>query len=103
MKVRLPHALWSAQNGVYGEGSDRRPYIVSGVYPQRLRSTREDVPRRIISKLWNGLRYWKKRAGEVGEDEPNRKKDFDEIANYYAREFPSFRDRWFARPAKPGN
>jgi len=99
----LPHALWSAQNGVYGEGSDRRPYIVSGVYPQRLRSTREDVPRRIISKLWNGLRYWKKRAGEVGEDEPDRKKDFDEIANYYAREFPSFRDRWFARPAKPGN
>lgn len=99
----LPHALWSAQNGVYGEGSDRRPYVVSGVYPQRLRSTREDVPRRIISKLWSGLRYWKKRAAEVAEDRPDHKKDFDEIANYYAREFPSFRDRWFARRAKSGN
>lgn len=97
----LPHALWSAQNGVYGKGSDRRPYVVSGVYPQRLRSTREDVPRRIISKHWNGLRYWKKRASEVGEDETERKKDLDEIANYYAREFSSFRESWFRRHAKP--
>ncbi len=96
----LPHALWSAQNSVYGKGSDRRPYVVSGVYPQRLRSTREDVPRRIISKLWNGLRYWKERAAGVGEDEPERKKGLDEIANYYAREFPAFRERWFRRPAK---
>jgi hypothetical protein len=98
----LPHALWSAQNGVYGEGSDRRPYVVSGVYPQRLRSTREDVPRRIVSKLWNGLRYWKKRAAEIGEDDPEHKKDLDDIASYYAREFPSFRERWFRRPPRPG-
>lgn len=98
----LPHALWSAQNSVYGEGSDRRPYIVSGVYPQRLRSTREDVPRRIVSKLWNGLRYWKKRAAEVGDDNPEHKKSIDDIANFYAREFSSFRERWLRRPAKPG-
>lgn len=97
----LPHALWAAQNGVYGAGSDRRPYVVSGVYPQRLRSTREDVPRHIISKLWNGLRHWKKRAAQVGEGDPDRKKDLDEIANYYAREFPAFRERWFRRPAEP--
>lgn len=99
----LPHALWSAQTSVYGEGADRRPYVVSGVYPQRLRSTKEHVPRRIISKLWNGLRYWRKRAAEVGEDEPDRKKGCDEIANYYAREFRSFRDRWFTPSARPEN
>lgn len=93
----LPHALWSAQNCVYGEGSDRRPYVVSGVYPQRLRATREDVPRHIISKLWNGLRYWKKRAAEINDDEPDRKKGLDEIADYYGREFPAFRERWFRR------
>lgn len=98
----LPHALWSAQNSVYGEGSDRRPYTVSGVYPQRLRSTREDVPRRIVAKLWNGLRYWKKRAAEIGEDDPEHKKSIDEIASFYAREFSSFGERWFRRPAKPG-
>lgn len=96
----LPHALWSAQNGIYGEGSDRRPYVVSGVYPQRLRSTREDVPRYIISKLWNGLRYWKKRTAQVGEDAPDRKKDLDEIARYYGREFAAFRDRWFRHPTE---
>ncbi|MGN6765076.1 MAG: hypothetical protein ACTHJY_07930 [Rhizobiaceae bacterium] len=58
------------------------------------------MPRRIISKLWNGLHYWKKRAAEVREDEPERKKDLDEIANYYAREFSAFRERWFRRTAK---
>lgn len=94
----LPQAMWSAQNSVYGEGGDRRPYVVSGVYPQRLRSTREDVPRRIISQLWSGLRYWTKRAAEVGEDEPERKKGVEEIASYYAREFSAFRERWFRHP-----
>jgi hypothetical protein len=94
----LPHALWSAQNSVYGEGSDRRPYVVSGVYPQLLRSTREDVPRRIISRLWSAMRYWKRRAAEVGEDEPERKEEFDEIANYYTREFSRFQNRWFRHP-----
>lgn len=97
----LPHALWSAQNGVYGKESDRRPYVMSGVYPQRLRSTREDVPRRIISKLWDGLRYWEKRAAEIGDDDPEHQKALEEIANYYSREFPSFRERWFRRPLKP--
>ena len=96
----LPHALWSAQKGVYGECSDRRPYVISGVYPQRLRSTREDVPRHIIFKLGNGLQYWKKLMAEVGEDELDRKKGLGEIANYYAREFSAFRERWFRRPAE---
>jgi len=96
----LPHALWSAQNSVYGERSDRRPYVVSGVYPQRLRSTREDVPHRIISKLRNGQRYWDERAAQVEEDEVERKTDLDEIANYYAREFHSFEERWRRRPMK---
>lgn len=96
----LPHALWSAQNSVYGKDSDRRPYVVSGVFPQRLRSTQEDVPRRIVSKLRNGLRYWNECAAEVEEHESERKKGFEEIANYYAREFPAFRERWFRRPAR---
>lgn len=98
----LPHALWAAQNGVYGAGSNRRPYVVSGVYPQRLRSTREDVPSYIIAKLWNSLRYWKKRAAQIGTAEPDRKKGLDEIANYYAREFPAFRERWFKRSKRQG-
>jgi len=58
----LPHALWSAQNAVYGKDGDRRPYLVTGVYPQRLRVTREDVPRRILSRLRSGQKYWRQRA-----------------------------------------
>lgn len=94
----LPHALWSAQNDVYGDGSDRRPYVVSGVYTQRLRSTREDVPRRIVAKLKDGLQFWTKRAEQIGKSEPDRKKGFDDIAAYYEREFSAFRDRWFKPP-----
>lgn len=93
----LPHALWSSQNGVYGKGSDRRPYVVSGVYPQRLRSTQEDVPRRIVSKLRSGLQYWSGRAAEIAEGEPDLRRNVNEIARYYARELPAFRARWFRR------
>lgn len=34
----LPHALWSAQRETYDDDS-RRPYVVAGVYTQRIRST----------------------------------------------------------------
>jgi hypothetical protein len=44
------------------------------------------------------MRYWKRRAAEVGEDEPERKEEFDEIANYYTREFSRFQNRWFRHP-----
>src|SRR5690606_3848043 len=47
----LPHALWSAQNDTYGGGGNRRPYIATGVYPQRLRVTRENAPLRIVKQL----------------------------------------------------
>lgn len=94
----LPHALWAAQDGVYGKGHDRRPYVITGVYTQRFRSTKEDVPRRIVTKLNDGLKFWKKRAEQIGSREPNRKKDFDEIATYYEREFSAFRGRWFKPP-----
>src|SRR5215211_7255574 len=65
----LPHALWSAQNAVYGKGGDRRPYLVTGVYPQRLRVTTEDVPRRILSRLRSGQKYWRQRAEAARADD----------------------------------
>jgi hypothetical protein len=46
----LPAALWSAQREVYGDGV-RRPYIMTGVYPQRLRFFRHDVRRHIAARL----------------------------------------------------
>jgi hypothetical protein len=96
----LPHALWAAQNDVYGARSDRRPYVVTGVYPQRLRATKEDVPRHIISQLWQSLQEWKRRASEVTPGDGRRAKDFDSIVAYYEREFAAFRDSWFTPPPR---
>jgi hypothetical protein len=59
----LPHALWAAQKGTYGAGGDRHPYVVTGVYPQRLRVTRENVPLRMLTKLLAAHDSWKRRLG----------------------------------------
>lgn len=51
----LAVALWRAQNEVYRDesGSDtvRRPYVLTGVFPQRLRSVSRNVPIDILAKL----------------------------------------------------
>jgi hypothetical protein len=92
----LPHALWSAQNAVYGKGGDRRPYVVTGVYPQRLRVTEEDLPSRILRRLRSGQKYWRQRADATRADNARRAKDLDEIATFYEREIASFQARWSA-------
>jgi hypothetical protein len=55
----LPLALWKAQARVYGTGT-RRPYIMTGVYPQRLRAKRQDTPAIITARLEQGLAYWRR-------------------------------------------
>jgi len=90
----LPHAVWAAQNAVYGAAGNRRPYVVTGVYPQRLRATRENVPRVILSQMEKALRRWKPRSAETGQDE-RFKKGVAEIVSYYEREISAFRKRWF--------
>lgn len=96
----LPHALWSAQNLVYGSLGDRRPYVVSGVFPQRLRVTKEDVPKHILSLLFDRLLYWKSRAEMSPDENSDSKKAVEDIATYYEREFFDFRQRWFKGDAK---
>jgi hypothetical protein len=53
----LAEALWLAQNSAYGK-SVRRPYVVSGVYPQVLRTTPEKQLSRIERLLSQELREW---------------------------------------------
>ena len=98
---QIPYAVWAAQNAVYGTGSDRHPYVVTGVYPQRLRVTKEDVPRRILSRLQIGQKYWRERAGVVSDNNPHLAKDASEIATFYEREIASCRKRWFGRKVSP--
>ncbi|GJD94664.1 hypothetical protein OCOJLMKI_1867 [Methylobacterium iners] len=92
----LPHGLWAAQNVVYGAGGDRRPYVMTGVYPQRLRVTKEDIPGRVLSRLRSGQSYWRRRADVSRGYDGRGNKNFDDIATFYAREVASFEARWFA-------
>lgn len=89
----LGHAVWSAQNATYGAKSNRRPYVVTGVYPQRLRTTLEDAPRRILDRLIDAAKHWQRRLDRVrGEERLER--DIRAILAYYEREILAFRKCW---------
>jgi hypothetical protein len=90
----LPHAVWAAQNAVYGKGGNRRPYVVTGVYPQRLRVTKEEVPKRILKSLIRGQKHWRQLADATIATDPKYAKSLDDIAKFYERETSSFRRRW---------
>jgi hypothetical protein len=90
----LPHAVWAAQNAVYGTSGNRRPYVVTGVYPQRLRATKEDVPRHILDRFRQECLSWKKRLETVPEGEDRLKKNIETFVAYYEREIALFRKRW---------
>lgn len=90
----LPHALWSAQNATYGAGGDRRPYIATGVYPQRLRVTEENTPSQIMKRLIAARDDWKRNSAAI-EDEAAHKRT-QEIIQYYEREAEVFHRNWFS-------
>ncbi len=89
----LPAALWSSQREVYGE-SIRRPYIMTGVYHQRLRITARDVPRYIASRLSEALAEWKMRLRNLPTGEERKAIAIKEYVAFYERELSSFRKRW---------
>jgi hypothetical protein len=89
----LAHGIWAAQNATYGPNGDRRPYVVTGVYPQRLRSTPEDAPRRIFQRLLGAARDWQRRLVEAAGDE-RLEKDIRSILDYHKRELAGFKSRW---------
>lgn len=87
----LPAALWSAQRKVYGDSDDlRRPYVVTGVYPQRLRIKRQDVIGRIVSRLSGALSGWKKTLASVDQNESEKLRAIRENLSYYERELAHF-------------
>jgi hypothetical protein len=54
----LAVALWAAQRDVYGSNT-RRPYVVAGVFPQRLKVDLTDHPKQIKNKLEKTLLGYK--------------------------------------------
>jgi hypothetical protein len=93
----LPHALWAAQRSVYGDGG-RRPYVMTGVYVQRLRTMPGDVPAEILAELEQAYGHWQTRSADVAQLEPRvDQKKLKSLAEYYRREAAAFRARWFPR------
>ena len=84
--------MWAAQRAIYGE-SPRRPYVVSGVYPQRLRTSREDVPRYIRMQLREGLAVWSRRLDRAGADEGLMKR-ISTLKAWFERELKAFEERF---------
>lgn len=84
----LPHAFWSAQNAVYGNGI-RRPYVVTGVYPQRIRVRLEDTPLRIFREMQRALAEWQ-RVLENDRLAGREERGIERIVSFYEREVRSF-------------
>lgn len=85
----LPAAIWSAQRKVYN-GTDRRPYVVTGVYTQWLRATRRDVPKEILSRLEAGYSDW---VGFLSNTDPSnqRFRATEDIVRFHEREIAHFK------------
>jgi hypothetical protein len=89
----LAAALWSAQREVYGN-SVRRPYVSTGVFPQRLRSMRGDVPMYVARCLLRSLRQWKDYLSKAGAATERSREDMENILRYYEGEIAHSRKRW---------
>jgi hypothetical protein len=87
----LAVALWAAQRDVY-ERSQRRPYVVSGVYPQRLRVERLDYPARIRKRLGGNLAGWKDMLAGLSKSDAKRIEAVEEIIRMHERELQHFED-----------
>jgi hypothetical protein len=86
----LPVAVWAAQRDVY-QGDTRRPYVASGVFPQRLRVTTLDYPRWIYERVARGLMTWTARLKALDPNVDDKKrKDYEEIIKAYRREVRHF-------------
>jgi hypothetical protein len=89
----LASALWSAQHNVYGD-SVRRPYVVTGIFPQRLRLMRGDIPRYVARCLLRSLQRWKEHLAKAGSGNERSKKNVEDIIRYYESELDQFHKRW---------
>jgi len=89
----LPQALWSTQRATFGD-SLRRPYVITGVYPQMLRSVRMNVPRYIVGKLTKGLADWRAELKKTDPNDKNKMSAMREHVAFYERELQALTATW---------
>lgn len=87
----LAVALWAAQRDVY-EGSSRRPYVLSGVFPQRLRVELLDYPERIRNHLARSLAGYREMRAGLSEGDSKRIEAVQDVIRIYERELQHFGD-----------
>lgn len=88
--LTLAEALWYSQSRTYGQTGIRRPYVMTGVYPQHLRVLVDDVPSYIRRRLQTALEGW---IAHTSRDEAE-KKEVAEIVRYYRAEIAHFNKKW---------
>lgn len=86
----LPAALWAAQRDAYRQDAERRPYVMAGVYPQRLRMNRKDVIERLLSRLGGALKSWRAFQQTTPTSDADRRRRVDEAVAFYEREVAHF-------------
>lgn len=92
----LPVALWAAQREAYGASSPRRPYVMAGIFPQRLRTVHRDVPTETTKALLRNAKHHRKQLDDnVNLGEPAKKELRESIA-YLEREAKGLYVRWIA-------
>lgn len=89
----IPHAFWSAQREVYGDGP-RRPYVVAGIYTQRIRATPADTPAYITKELQRGRDSWTEYRDHRGPHDAQRSRTVDAHIAFFEREVRWFRQQY---------
>jgi hypothetical protein len=85
----LSAAVWASQRDIYGD-DNRRPYVVTGVYPQRLRVKVLDYPKKIRTRLSRSLAQWEKSLASIDPTDEKRVQRYKEIIKVYRRELRHF-------------
>jgi hypothetical protein len=92
----LPVALWVAQREAYGASSLRRPYVMAGIFPQRLRTVFRDMPTETAKALLRNARHYKAQLEGAVDLSEKAKKDLQESINYLESEAKGLYSRWIA-------
>jgi hypothetical protein len=85
----LPAALWSSQREVYGDCL-RRPYVATGIYPQRLRIKRQDVVGQMVSRLSGAVSGWKKTLAATDPTDSEKAKTVRKNIAFHENELAHF-------------
>ena len=86
----LPIALWAAQRDVY-KSDPRRPYVISGVFPQRLRVEPRDYPEYIKRQLGLSLEGYREMLGDTDQNDNKRIAAIEEVTKFLEREHDHFK------------